>query len=277
MFIHRVRIMLQGGLVSVTFRKLSPEEVIQLVSKSPLRGIEWGGDIHVPHGDLEKARKVSIMTEAMGLEVCSYGSYYRVAESETEGLSFQSVLDSALELKAPVIRVWAGKLGSAAADESYWKRVIDDSARITEMAAAAGVEVAYEFHAKTLTDTARSTRRLLDSVPHRALSTYWQPPLGVSHSERLQGLREIRDRLSHIHAYHWESEAGKLTRRPLSQGRAEWSDYLGVIGEAGDSRYVLIEFVEDDEPQNFLRDAATLMEWISNVTQTRAIRKPRKE
>ena len=44
--------MIYPGLVSVTFRKLSPEEIVQLVVSSGLKGIEWGGDIHLPHGIL---------------------------------------------------------------------------------------------------------------------------------------------------------------------------------------------------------------------------------
>ena len=62
----------------MTFRKLAPEEIIALVAKSGLKGIEWGGDIHVRHGDLIQARKVCRLTEENGLTVASYGSYYNV-------------------------------------------------------------------------------------------------------------------------------------------------------------------------------------------------------
>jgi 3-dehydroshikimate dehydratase len=46
--------MIHPGLVSVTFRKLTPVEVAGLVKKGGLKSIEWGGDIHVPHGDLAR-------------------------------------------------------------------------------------------------------------------------------------------------------------------------------------------------------------------------------
>ena len=70
--------MLCGGLVSITFRRLSPREIVKLVKKSGLEGIEWGGDVHVPHGDLSVAREVATMTQEEGLVVAAYGSYYRV-------------------------------------------------------------------------------------------------------------------------------------------------------------------------------------------------------
>jgi hypothetical protein len=47
--------MIRTGLVSVTFRQLSAEEIIKLVVCAGLEGIEWGGDIHVPHGDLKRS------------------------------------------------------------------------------------------------------------------------------------------------------------------------------------------------------------------------------
>ena len=40
--------MIRGGLVSITFRKLSPRAIIDLVTRANLIGIEWGGDVHVP-------------------------------------------------------------------------------------------------------------------------------------------------------------------------------------------------------------------------------------
>ena len=43
---------IKTGMTSVTFRKKSAEDVIAIVKEAGLDGIEWGGDIHVPAGDL---------------------------------------------------------------------------------------------------------------------------------------------------------------------------------------------------------------------------------
>ncbi len=41
----------RAGLVSVTFRQLSPEEIVRVAREAGLTVIEWGGDVHVPPGD----------------------------------------------------------------------------------------------------------------------------------------------------------------------------------------------------------------------------------
>ncbi len=257
--------MLQGGLVSITFRQLSAGDCAALLAKSRLRGIEWGGDVHVPHGDLRRAREVRSISESEGLVNCSYGSYYRVGESEGEGLSFRAVLDSALELGAPVIRVWAGKRGSGAADNDYRRLVAGDSLRIAEMAGKEGVRVAFELHGNSLTDTRESALRLLKEAEHDNLFCYWQPQPQVPHEQRLGTLLDMGRKLAHLHAFDWLFESGKLVRRPLADGEAEWSDYLAAAASVPGDRFVLLEFVENDSPDNFLRDADTLAEWLSRA------------
>lgn len=51
--------------------------------------------------------------EGAGLRVVAYGSYYHVGCQGQEGIpNFEDVLETALELGAPLIRVWAGNTGS---------------------------------------------------------------------------------------------------------------------------------------------------------------------
>ena len=69
--------MLYPGLVSITYRQCSPEQIIALCRDNNLSAVEWGGDVHVPHGDLETAVKVAGMTRAAGLCMPSYGTYYK--------------------------------------------------------------------------------------------------------------------------------------------------------------------------------------------------------
>ncbi|MBD3315040.1 MAG: sugar phosphate isomerase/epimerase, partial [Chitinivibrionales bacterium] len=89
--------MLIPGLVSITFRRLSPSRIVGCAHGAGLASVEWGGDIHAPPGDLARAREVGSMTREAGLAVAAYGSYYRVGENEGGGLTFESVLETALE------------------------------------------------------------------------------------------------------------------------------------------------------------------------------------
>ena len=68
------------GLTSVTFRKLTCEEIISIAAENGLDGIEWGGDVHAVPGDLKRAEEISRMTKEAGLKVFSYGSYFNLAE-----------------------------------------------------------------------------------------------------------------------------------------------------------------------------------------------------
>jgi len=153
---------------------------VEDAERAGLAGIEWGGDLHVPHGDLARAREVAAMTREADLAVVAYGSYYEVGESEAAGLSFVRVLATALALGAPLIRVWAGKRGSAEADGAYRRRVVEESRRIAGEAAGAGIKVAFEFHGGTLTDTVDSAAELLAATAEAGLRCYWQPLVGWS-------------------------------------------------------------------------------------------------
>ncbi len=102
--------MIRPGLVSVTFRKLTPREIVTAAVQAKLQGIEWGGDVHVPHGKIDVAREVAAMTRDAGLAISSYGSYYRLGDEAKDLLP--RVIETAIALGAPVVRVWAGRVGS---------------------------------------------------------------------------------------------------------------------------------------------------------------------
>ena len=252
--------MIKSGLVSVTFRQLAPAAIVDLACQAKIAGIEWGGDIHVPHGDLKTAEAVARLTRAAGLAVAAYGSYYKVGHSEAEGLAFANVLATAKVLGAPVIRVWAGNQGAAQADAAYREKIRQDARRLAELAAAAGLTVAFEYHSHSLTDTAASTRELLEAVQHPALKTCWQP-LGADAESCRESLRTVLPRLANLHVYHWNTATG--TRLPLKDGADAWRQYLDLAGPTDGERYALLEFVRDDSPAAFLEDAQTLNAWVS--------------
>ena len=251
--------MIIPGLVSVTFRKLSPAAIVALVRQGGLTGIEWGGDIHVPHGDCARAREVRQLTEDAGLAVAAYGSYYKVNKSEAEGLRFEAVLETAIALGAPTIRVWAGALGSAKADAVYRAAVAADARRIAGLAAAAGITISSEYHGGTLTDTDASAQQFLQEIHHSNFRTYWQPDSGRSVAANLAGLQSILPQLTNVHCYHWVNN----DRRPLVEGGDSWRQYFAAVQSSGRTHCALLEFVAGDDPANFLRDAATLRQLVA--------------
>ena len=228
-----------------------------------LEVVEWGGDVHVPHGDMERARMVGAMTRDAGLSVIAYGSYYRAGQSDQDGLPFERVLETAVALDAPRIRVWPGTRGSEETDPSHRRWVVEELQRISGLAAQAGREVVLEFHSRTLTDTNESAVRLLDEVGHRSCRTLWQPPNGKQADHCLAGLRAVLPRTAHVHAFHWWPDSG--LRHALADGWERWSRYLEVLATDAADHDVLLEFVKGDEPGQLRADAATLRGWLDDA------------
>ncbi len=255
--------MIYPGLVTITFRKLTPQQVVDSAAAAGLAGIEWGGDVHVPHGNLARAAEVRKLTADAGLTVTAYGSYYMAGVSENEGLAFEQVLDTARELGAPLIRVWAGKKGSAEIDAACRASVVADCQRVAALAAQAGIVVASEYHGGTLTDTDVSTAAFLSEVPHDNFRSYWQPRSGISVPQSIKGLQEVLPRLAHLHVFHWWPDHSH--RRPLAEGSDGWLRYLKLAATIPGDRFAMLEFVPHDDPAILATEAATLIGWLKTL------------
>jgi sugar phosphate isomerase/epimerase len=249
------------GLVSVAFRKFTPQEIIALVLKSGLSAIEWGGDCHVPHGDTNIARTVRQLTKDAGIKIAAYGSYYRVGHSESDGLPFEMVLDTARALDAQVVRVWAGARDSKDAPDDYFKRIAEDARRIAEFAATAGIKISFEYHGGTIANTSLSTLHLLESAGSSNLYSHWQPSVNRSPAERTESLITLLHKLTHVHVFQWQD----LARLPLAAGTEEWLNYIRILSSLNGEMPLLIESVKDESEQSFLQDSTVLKEWISVV------------
>ncbi len=250
---------MKTGLVSVTFRQLSCESIIELVKQAELDGIEWGGDVHVPCGDLERARVVGEATRNAGLEVACYGSYCRLTDEEKEDGIFEATVQTAKALGAPLIRVWAGKEASAGASDAAFLTVAENAAIIARLAANEGIDIAYEYHAKTLTDSIEASYRLLSLNVETKVYSLWQPPVDTSREDCLQSIEKIAPYIRNIHVYSWRGRE----RMPLEWGLENWQRYFEVIKKLPGERYALLEFVAGDEPAQFMEDARTLKSWLS--------------
>lgn len=179
--------MIEPGLVSVTFRQLCPDEIIELVRQARLGSIAWSGDVHVPLNDPDRARRIGRRTRSAGLEVAGYGSYYRLASGD----DFAPVLEAARELGAALIRVWSGERGSKDADDQHVARIVEEGRQLGQQAAGAGMTVAFEYHAGTLTETAASANALLAAIDDPRVRTLWQPPIGMPAAECERTLRAV--------------------------------------------------------------------------------------
>lgn len=240
------------GLVSVTYRKLTPAAIIDLAARAGLDCIEWGSDIHVPQSDPTNARRVGEMTREAGLTVSSYGSYYRPGM----GQDFAPYMEAACALKAPVIRIWAGTKGSASVDAATRAAWASEAKAACRMAAAAGLTVAFEYHHGTLTDTAASALELIHAIDEPNCRLYWQPEFAKPGELILSDLDAVAHLVEVCHVFTWNPDH---SRRPLADGREVWREYLSRI-PAWEGKPLLLEFVPNDDPDLLAQEAAALRE-----------------
>ena len=252
------------GLVSISFRNLSPAELIRLCVECRLPAIEWGGDVHVPHGDLARGREVAAAMDGEGLNCSSYGSYYRAAAADRP--DFRAVADTAAELGAPTIRVWAGIRDSEDMEERDFRAVADDLRNCCRIAAERGLTVTTEYHRGTAANHAGPVLKLLAAVDHPALRSGWQPPIDETPAERLAGLKQLLPYLSTLHVFHWRPET---ERQPLADGAEDWRCYFRAAAAAPGDHPALLEFVRHDSPEQLRTDAATLLDWLAGMTEPR--------
>ena len=248
------------GLVSISFRNLSPKRIVLLVKDGGLKSIEWGADVHAPPGDLNTASRIRKICDDDGIAISAYGSYYRAGVSGENGADFSILIKTARELGADSIRVWAGNLGSEVATNDVRQAVVADLKRICGMAGEVGCRVSLEFHGGTLTDSAEATNRLIAEVAAANLTTYWQPPVGMGKEDCLAGLRIVRPYLQNLHVFHWWPNAEH--RLPLADGTERWREYLKLVGASGKPRHASLEFVRGDDPAQFREDARTFLDLL---------------
>ena len=66
------------GLVSISFRQHSPEELLKEVKRIGLTCIEWGSDVHAPKDDRARLLEIQRLQESYGITCCSYGTYFKL-------------------------------------------------------------------------------------------------------------------------------------------------------------------------------------------------------
>jgi sugar phosphate isomerase/epimerase len=260
---------MKTGICSISFGQLKPDELIKLVQKTQLDAIEWAGNAHVHPGDVQTASNVRKMTEDAGLEVSSYGSYWKVVDEKGTPVPFEPVLESALTLGTDTIRMWAGHNPSDAVTQTERDTIVSNLQSALDTAQKEGVKLALEFHANTLSDSNSATLDLLKEINRPNFYTYWQPIYWLTDPQyRIDGLKELADQVLNLHVFHWLFRPGagswgeSTDRRPLVEGSNDWKDYFSVPLDPTFEHYALMEFVRNDDPEQFLKDAATLKSWL---------------
>ena len=248
---------MKTGLVSVSFRGHTPRQIVDAARACGLDGIEWGGDVHVPSGDLATAKEVRAMTADAGLQVFAYGSYYRLGKQEDVQSAFLPVLDTAKALGAPLIRLWLYDKGSADISPAEFDRLVQEALLLSDLAAGAGVMLSFECHNNTLTDEYHAALRFLQTVNRPNVTMLWQPNQYRDKAYNLAAARALAPFVTNLHVFHWVGD----DHLPLDAGAADWRDYLSAFS-AGEHA-LLLEFMHDGRIESLPDTARTLRGWLA--------------
>lgn len=247
--------MYSPGLVSISFRKHSPEEIIIAAKKAGLECIEWGSDVHAPYNDNEKLNRIATLQNEHGICCSSYGTYFRLGVTPTEELP--QYICAAKKLGTDILRLWCGNKGSAEYSQKEKELLFAECSKASAIAENSGVTLCMECHNHTFTDELIAALELMNAVNSPAFKMYWQPNQYKTIKSNLEYAEAISDYARHIHVFNWSGDE----RYPLEESVDLWRKYLEKFkGE----RALLLEFMPDDEINSLSREADALRKIAGN-------------
>ena len=234
------------GLVSISFRDKSPEELLVALKASGLTCIEWGSDVHAPPA---RAAEVAALTEKYGVTCCSYGTYFRLGITPMEELP--AYIAAAKQLGTDILRLWCGDKNSEEYTEGEKQALLAACREAAAMAEAADVTLCMECHNNTFTNRKEAALELMEAVASPRFRMYWQPNQFRSFEENVAYARLLAPYTEHLHVFNWEGRE----KYPLTQATEVWKTYLSCF-EGG--RTLLLEFMPDGRLETLKAESETL-------------------
>ena len=241
------------GLVSVSFRGNSPEEIAAAARDAGLECIEWGSDVHAPCGDIGRLDAIVRIQREYGLYCCSYGTYFRLGVTPLDELA--DYIAAAERLGTNVLRLWCGRKGSGEYTPEEKERFFADCRAAADIAEKSGALLCMECHNNTFTDRLDGALEVLRAVDSPSFRMYWQPNQFRTPEENVRYAAEIARFTERLHVFNWEGE-GKF---PLRDGKGLWKKYLEKFPK--DST-LLLEFMPDGRIESLKGEAKALFEIV---------------
>ena len=237
------------GLVSISFRSLSPGDILKAMADAGLTCVEWGSDVHAPADDLCRLEEIIRLQRRYGITCSAYGTYFRLGVTPLEELP--AYIRAAKLLGTDILRLWCGDRNSEDYDAEGKQALFAACRDAAKLAEQAGVTLCMECHNNTYTNRARTALELMEAVASAAFGMYWQPNQYRTVEENLEYARLLAPYTRHLHVFNWEGKS----RFPLEEGLAVWQRYLSCFtGE----RTLLLEFMPDNAPESLPAEARAL-------------------
>ncbi len=237
------------GLVSISFRNLSPKKIITEAKKAGLDCIEWGSDVHAPQNDINKLQYIAGLQKEYGIFCSSYGTYFRLGTDNTEELT--EYINAAKILGTNILRLWCGNKPHYEYSPDEEAKLFEECKKAAAVAEQNGVFLCMECHNGTYTDKKEGAIRLIKGINSPAFRMYWQPNQFTDDEENKKYARLISSFTKNIHVFNWSA----TERFPLEKAISLWKEYLSPFNK---NQTLLLEFMPDDNIQTLKTEAESL-------------------
>ena len=211
------------GLVSISFRKHSPKEILEAMKQAGLSYVEWGSDVHAPYDDTARLDELVALQREYGITCSSYGTYFKFGKHPVEEL--EGYILAAKRLGTDVLRLWCGTKSGADMTEEERASLLADCRRAAALAEEHGVTLCLECHRKTFTERLSDALFLMEQVGSERFRMYWQPFQWQTPEENEAYARAISPYVRHVHVFQWKGEDSLS----LWEGIEEWRRYLACL------------------------------------------------
>ena len=238
------------GLCSVTFRKKTAEEVVQIAKNAGVNYIEWGGDVHVK--TVDDAHNVKSLCDKAGITISSYGSYFNSANYDES--KWIEVCEIAKEMGAASVRVWLGKKDSEKTSEDEYKILLANTEKMCDIALSYGLLVCPECHGNTLNNDTDAFLRFVSDLKKDNFKTYFQ-----SRYFRMEYDMDRIDRTfsitENVHVSYRDLKREQMFRK---KDKNYLDTLLRKLREKKFDGIIMIEFVDRNSEKVFYKDADKL-------------------
>lgn len=234
---------MRWGLCTIAFREYPLATALMAAMEARVDGIElWGQRGHLPERFIPGfCEDLHSILKQHHLQLAVFGSYLR-AGTEEFASQWEGTLQWAEGLEAPLVRVWAGKVGSQEADAGLWRRCVEDLRRLCE--AAPHRRFVIERHENTLADRIEAVQRLLEEVGRENLGVNYQVASFEDTAAAVAGIEALSPRLWNVHAQNYGRDPqGRRVPWDLRSGEFDYRAILSTLKGIGFQGFVEVEFV----------------------------------
>ena len=238
------------GLCSVTFRNKTAEEVVEVAKKAGIGFIEWGGDVHVK--SLEDAKKVKSLCDAADIKISSYGSYVNSLVFDEK--KWIETCKIAREMNADSIRIWLGKKNSQDTSDEEYKKILDNTRKMCDIASEYSLIVCPECHDNTFNNDTDAILRFIGDLRKDNFRTYFQSRYFRMEYD-LDRIDRTYEYIKNVHVSYRDLKREHLFRK---KDKKYLDTLLNKLKSKGFNGIVMLEFVSGDNEKSLLKDTEKL-------------------